>query len=74
MRNTRRYGLALLTPLICLFAANVAWGAVGIDATVFKDQNTPSTTVTTPAFSISSGNQLLLAFVSADNVSVPIRP
>ena len=71
MRNTRRYGLALLTPLICLFAANVAWGAVGIDATVFKDQNTPSTTVTTPAFSISSGNQLLLAFVSADNVSTP---
>src|ERR1700730_9108731 len=71
MRNTRRYGLALLTPMICLFAANVAWGAVGIDATVFKDQNTPSTTVTTPAFSISSGNQLLLAFVSADNVSAP---
>src|SRR2546425_1475471 len=69
MRNMRRYALALLTPLMCLFAANVARGAVGIDASVFKDQNTPSTTVTTPAFSISSGNQLLLAFVSADNVS-----
>jgi len=43
--------------------------ALSIDANVFKDQGTKSTSVTTAAFSTTSGNELLLAFISADQVS-----
>ena len=43
--------------------------ALAIDAKVFKDQATASTTSMSPAFSTTSGNELLLAFISADQIS-----
>jgi hypothetical protein len=36
------------------------------DALAFKDRGTRSTTITTAAFSTSSGNELLLAFIATD--------
>jgi hypothetical protein len=44
-------------------------GALAIDVTVSKDATTKATTVTTPAFSTNSGNELLLAFVASDHLS-----
>jgi len=52
-----------------MFLTTPAWGAIGIDATASRDQGTASTTVSTLSFSTTSANELLLAFVSADNVS-----
>ena len=40
---------------------------LAIDANVFLDRASASTTVTTPAFSTTAGNELLLAFVSTDH-------
>jgi hypothetical protein len=51
------------------FTAATAQG-LARDATVFKDQTTASTSVKSPAFSTASGNELLLAFIAADRVSV----
>jgi hypothetical protein len=42
---------------------------IAVDATVSSDQGAAISTVATRTFSTSSGNELLLAFVSADNVS-----
>jgi hypothetical protein len=42
---------------------------IKIDANVSKDQPTSATTVTSPAFSTTSPNELLLAFVVADYLS-----
>ena len=39
---------------------------LSIDSTVFKDNNTASTTIVTSAFSTTSANELLLAFVGSD--------
>jgi len=64
----RRYCLA---SILALTVAQPLLGAIGIDATVSKDQNSASTTVTTPAFSTTASNELLLAFISADSVSSP---
>jgi Domain of unknown function (DUF4082)/Bacterial Ig-like domain/Bacterial Ig domain/SdrD B-like domain len=43
-----------------------AKAAIAIDAKVFADRTTASTTVATSAFSTTAGNELLLAFVSTD--------
>jgi len=60
-----------LVSILFLIVAQPLVGAIGIDTTIFKDQGTASTTVSTPAFSTTSGNELLLAFISADGVSSP---
>ena len=60
-----------LVSILALIAAQPLVGAIGIDTTISKDQGTASTTVSTPAFSTTSGNELLLAFISADGVSSP---
>ena len=41
-------------------------GSLAIDATSSQDASSKASTVVTPAFSTSSGNELLLAFVAAD--------
>src|SRR6516225_4521280 len=43
-------------------------GQVAIKTSVNTNQNIPSATVTSPAFSTSTANQLLLAFISTDDV------
>src|SRR5262249_50990467 len=45
--------------------------AIAIDAIVFADSGTASTTVTTSVFSTTVGSELLLAFVSTDTTSDP---
>jgi Viral BACON domain len=44
-------------------------GTLAIDATVSKDNGSASSSVTSPAFATSSGNELLLAFVATDAFS-----
>jgi len=49
------------------FTIQVAGTGISIDANVSGDQpSTSVTTITSPSFSTSSGNELLLAFVAAD--------
>jgi hypothetical protein len=55
--------------VLALIVAHPLFGAIAIDANVSKDQGSPSTTVSTPVFSTTTGNELLLAFISADKVS-----
>lgn len=62
-------GLAVLIFIASLIPSPCAWGAIAIDANVPNDQGTPSTNVSTPPFSTTSGNELLLAFVSTDYTS-----
>ena len=43
--------------------------AISIDVTTSTDRTPANTTVTTPSFSMASGNELLLAFISSDHLS-----
>lgn len=54
-----------LTILLWLTAA-YAWAGVATDATAFKDSSAAVTSITTTAFSTTSANELLLAFISSD--------
>src|SRR5258706_14960276 len=56
----------LLVAVLAALFARPASAAISIDVTVFRDLLSPSATITTPAFSTSSGNELLLAFISTD--------
>ena len=55
----------LLSVFICTIA-NSGWAAVAIDQAKSTDRSSASTTITSPAFSTSTGNELLLAFISTD--------
>jgi hypothetical protein len=55
----------LLLPLLTLFVTP-AYGSIAADTTVAKDSSAASNTITTPAFSTTSANELLLAFVATD--------
>ncbi|MGA7795772.1 MAG: galactose oxidase-like domain-containing protein [Candidatus Acidiferrales bacterium] len=52
-----------------LFSARPAQAAIAVDVSISVDQASAKTTVTTPAFSTASGNELLLAFVATDYLS-----
>ena len=54
-------------------ATAVATGSLAMDAAVFVDRSTASTTLTTGTFSTSTGNELLLAFVSSDAASTGVK-
>ena len=54
---------------VTVTVSNISTGPPVIDALVFADQGTASATVTSPAFSTTSGNQLLLAMVGTDYLS-----
>jgi len=63
-------GLIILSLLVAsIVLSGSAWAAISIDASTSVDQSSAKTTITTPAFSTTSGNELLLAFVSADYLS-----
>ncbi len=65
---------ALAPQSTVLAAAAAAAAGVAIDAVAWGDQpSTTATTVTTSAFSTTAGNELLLAFVAADDVSAGNR-
>ena len=52
--------------VLCLLGASQLWGAIGIDVTVSTDNSSSSPSITSPSFSTTSSNELLLAFVCAD--------
>jgi hypothetical protein len=57
----------ILSALVCLsLSAPCGWSAIAVDATVSKDQSTASTTIASSSFSTSTGQELLLALISAD--------
>jgi hypothetical protein len=57
--------------LAVILIVTTAWGAIGIDVTTSMDQGSAKNTVSTSAFSTSSGNEVLLAFISADSIASP---
>jgi len=59
----------LLGSIPVLLTAGLAQGAIVIDASTSTNQTSASATVATPAFSTTSGNELLLAFVATDYLS-----
>jgi hypothetical protein len=68
---SRRRNLSITIPTLLFISllANPAGAAVAIDASVSVDQATAKTPVATPAFSTTSGNELLFSFVSTDYLS-----
>ncbi len=66
--KTKYISLATVLASI-LFTVPHALGAISIDVKASGDGTSASTTVTTPLFSTSSSNELLLAFVSTDYLS-----
>jgi hypothetical protein len=48
---------------------SVTNGTPLVDVTVFTDRSNAATTIASPAFSTTSGNELLLAFIAADDLS-----
>src|SRR6516225_5349620 len=56
----------LLSAALFTSLAGIASASIAIDQTISKDQGSASATVSTGAFSTTSGNELLLAFVSGD--------
>ena len=61
----RGVGPFVVMAFLLLFT-RTASAAIGIDVTASTDRSTKSTTIASPAFSTTSGNELLLAFISAD--------
>ncbi len=62
---------ALVTLAVTLMVTVTAWAAISVDVTTFKNPTTAAKTVSTSAFSTSAGNELLLAFISADSTTTP---
>jgi hypothetical protein len=55
--------------LVSSVLASTAHAAIAIDANVSANQSPAKTTVVSPVFSTTSGNELLLAFVTTDYIS-----
>ena len=62
----RRVSAVVVACVLMLGARSVS-AAVGIDVTTSRDLVTASTTIVTPAFSTTAGNELLLALISTDS-------
>ena len=60
------WSLTVLSFVIALLTSTAARAAIAIDAKVSKDQGTSLNNVSAPPFSTTSGNELLLAFISTD--------
>jgi hypothetical protein len=74
MRFGLKNGRRITTNSFVLFVLALSWviaapAQVTIDAVVPADQGTKKTSVSTGTFSTSAPNELLLAFISADNTS-----
>jgi hypothetical protein len=52
--------------LLILAAATPAWGAVAVDQVKSTNRSTSGTSITSPSFSTTAANELLLAFISTD--------
>ena len=61
-----------LSALIAVFACSgIAVAQVAIQTSVSTDQNSPATTISSPALTTSAANELLLAFIATDRASLP---
>ena len=74
MRPTRLTGSKVLQTALLAIALLVVGGApasaaIAIDVTTSRDTSSASSTIATPAFSTTAGNELLLAFISTDSSS-----
>ena len=63
-RQANRFAMVLLCLLA--LATGSAWGSIATDVVVSKDAAVAGTTITSPAFTTSTSNELLLAFVATD--------
>lgn len=59
--------LSTLSSLLLICSSS--WASVGIDVASSADKSSSTTTIKSNAFSTSSNNELLLAFISADAIS-----
>ena len=66
----KRIGAALVLLLGPLAGLS---SAIAIDATAFGDRSSPSTTISTSAFSTNAPNELLLAFISCDSLGATVQ-
>jgi hypothetical protein len=66
--TTDRYNLSIVE--VVPAQATSIYGPLSIDTQVSSDK-TPSSTNTTPSFSTTTSNELLLAFISSDNTATP---
>lgn len=72
-RSPVRLAIRRALGLFLIFAATTpAWGAIAIDQVKSTDRSTSSTSITSPAFSTTAANELLLAFISSDAKSAGI--
>jgi hypothetical protein len=55
-----------LSAVLVLSLFTSAWGAINVDQVKAIDRSTSSASITSPLFSTTSGNELLLAFISTD--------
>src|SRR4051794_31631812 len=62
---------AVLALLLCPLAGSAS--AIAIDATVFGDRSTASTSIATSTFSTSAPGELLLAFISSDSLGSTVQ-
>ena len=71
VRNCSRFLVRFVAMLACLLApvSHLAWAAIATDVAVSTDATVSSKTVASPGFTTSANNELLLAFVAADNLS-----
>ena len=59
----------VLPVLFVLLASTSAQAAIATDVIVSTDRSTSSTSITSPSFSTTATNELVLAFISADATS-----
>lgn len=63
--------IGCLAAAALFLVAGPAVAGVGIDVTVSRNTTTNASTITSPVFSTSSGNELLLAFIATDYIQGP---
>jgi hypothetical protein len=56
----------ILTLALIVVATAPAWGSLAVDAVKSTDRSSSASTIVSPTFSTTSGNELLLAFVATD--------
>jgi len=61
-----------LAQLLILAASTAAWGATAIDQVKSTNQSKSSSSITSPSFSTTAANELLLAFISTDAKSAGV--
>ena len=72
MLHARAASHGLSSLLLVVVATTPAWGSLAVDAVKSTARSSSATTIATPTFTTTSGNELLLAFVATDAKSAGI--